>query len=150
VASPASAAARELAIRLLTREGSGPPRSDTVDSPDRVCAGVSEELSRWIGRDGCRALFARALATAQADGGHPVLDLVRVSTGSVSCLDGLAEGAARCGSDAATAGAAAVLSALIELLGRLIGDDMALSLLAHSAPSPRGAPVNPRRSRGAT
>jgi hypothetical protein len=147
VALPGSAAARELAVRLLTREGS--PRSDTADAPDRVCAGVSDELSRWIGRDGCRALFARALATAQADGGHPVLDLVRVSTGSVSCLDGLAEGAARCGSDAATAGATAILSALIELLGHLIGEDMALSLLAQTAPSPRGAHVSLRRSRGA-
>jgi hypothetical protein len=149
VALPGSSAARELAIQLLTREGSGPPRSDAADAPDRVCAGVSDELSRWIGRDGCRALFARALATAQADGGHPVLDLVRVSTGSVSCLDGLAEGAARCGSDAATAGATAILSALIELLGHLIGEDMALSLLAQTAPSPRGARVSLRHSRGA-
>jgi hypothetical protein len=111
---------------------------------------VSDELSRWIGRQGCRALFARALSTAQAGGEYPVLDLVRVSTGSVSCLDGLAEGAARCGSDAATAGATAILSALIELLGRLIGDDMALSLLAHSASAPRGTHVSPRRSRAAT
>jgi hypothetical protein len=150
VALPASAAARELAIRLLTRETPGPLPADTAVAPDRVCAAVSDGLSRWIGREGCRALFARALATAQADGEHPVLDLVRVSTGSVSCLDGLAEGAARCGPDAATAGAAAILSALIELLGRLIGDDMALSLLAHSAPSLRGAQVSPRRSRGAT
>ena len=150
MALPASAAARELAIRLLTREGSGPPRSETADAPDRVCAAVSDELSRWIGREGCRALFARALATAQAGGGHPVLDLVRVSTGSVSCLDGLAEGAARCGSDAATAGATAILSELIDLLGRLIGEDMALSLLAHSVSSPRGTRVSPRRSRGAT
>lgn len=150
MALPGSAAAQELAVRLLTSEAAGPPRSGTAIAPDRVCASVSDELSRWIGRDGCRALFARALATAQADGDHPVLDLVRVSTGSVSCLDGLAEGAARCGSEAATAGATAILSALIELLGRLIGDDMALSLLAHSAPGPRGAHVSPRRSRGAT
>jgi hypothetical protein len=111
---------------------------------------LSDELSRWIGREGCRALFARALAAAQADGGHPVLDLVRVSTGSVSCLDGLAEGAARCGPDAATAGATAILSELIELLGRLIGEDMALTLLAHSAQGPRGAHISPRLSRGAT
>ena len=150
MALPASAAARELALRLLAREGSGPPRSDSADAPDRVCAGVCDELSRWIGRDGCRALFARALATAQAGGNHPALDLVRVSTGSVSCLEGLAEGAARCGSDAATAGATAILSELIELLSHLIGEDMALSLLAHSAPPPRGPHVSPRRGRGGT
>jgi hypothetical protein len=113
-----------------------------------VCANVSDGLSRWIGREGCRALFARALANARADGAHPVLDLVRVSTGSVSCLDGLAEGAARCGAEAAAVGAAAILSELIALLGRLIGDDMALSLLARSAPGPRGTRVSPRRNRG--
>jgi hypothetical protein len=150
VALPASAAARELAIRLLTREGSGPPQSTAAEAPDRVCASVSHELSRWIGREGCRALFARALATAQAAGLHPALDLVRVSTGSVSCLDGLAEAAARSGSDATTAGVTAVLSELIELLGRLIGEDMALSLLAHSASVPRGTHVSARRGRGAT
>jgi hypothetical protein len=150
VALPASAAARELAIRLLTREGSGPSHSNAADAPDRVCAGVSDELSRWIGRDGCRALFARALTTAQASGHHPALDSVRVSAGSVSCLDGLAEAVARCGPDAAVAGTTAILSELIELLGRLIGEDMALSLLAHSASGPRGTHVSPRRGRGAT
>jgi hypothetical protein len=149
VASPASAAARELAVRLLTRGPSEPPRSNTEAAPDRVCAGVSDGLSRWIGREGCRALFARALANARADGTHPVLDLVRVSTGSVSCLDGLAEGAARCGPDAAAAGATAILSELIALLGRLIGDDMALSLLANSTPGLRADRVS-HGSRGAT
>ena len=123
-----------------------PPGPDTTNEADRVCRRVSDELSRWIGNDGCRALFARALAAAQAEGGHPVLDTVRTSARSVYCLDGLSESATRHGAAAATEGAAAVLSTLIELLARLIGDDMALSLLEQSAyPRP---PTQARARRG--
>jgi len=101
-----------------------------------------------MGRDGCRALFARALATAQSEGGHPVLDAVRTSARSAYCLDGLNEGAARHGAAAATDGAAAILSALIELLGRLIGDDMALGLLEQSALARPPTLASARRARG--
>lgn len=114
---------------------------------DRVCRRVSDELSRWIGNDGCRALFARALATAQADG-HPALDAVRTSARSVYCLDGLTESAARHGAAAANDGATATLSALIELLGRLIGDDMALHLLEQSTPARSTTQANVRRNAG--
>jgi hypothetical protein len=110
---------------------------------------VSDELARWIGSDGCRALFARALATAQAGGDHPALEMVRVSAGSTYCLDGLTDSAARFGVPAATDGAAAVLAALIELLGHLIGDDMALNLLEQSAHARPPTPVRGRRDRGA-
>jgi hypothetical protein len=137
--------ARELACQLLARETMAPPGADTTNGADRVCRRASDELSRWIGNDGCRALFARALATAQAEGGHPVLDTVRTSARSVYCLDGLSDAAARHGAAAATEGAAAVLAALIELLGRLIGDDMALSLLEQSAYARPPTPVRAHR-----
>lgn len=146
---PNHAAARELASQLLTRETPTPLGADTTAAADRVCRRVSNDLARWIGSDGCRALFARALAAAQAGGNHPVLETVRISSGSVYCLDGLTEGALRHGVAAATEGAAAVLSALIELLGRLIGDDMVLSLLdvnTHHHPTTH---ANTHRTRGA-
>ena len=146
---PASALARELASRLLTRETSAPKGPDTSAAADRVCRRVSDELARWIGSDGCRALFARALATAQAAGGHPALEMVRISAGSTYCLDGLTDCAARFGVEAATDGAAAVLAALIELLGHLIGDDMALNLLEQSAHARPPTPARVRRDRGA-
>jgi hypothetical protein len=148
VPPPAKADARELACQLLTRETSAPVGADTTGAADRVCRRVSDELSRWMGSEGCRALFARALASAQAAGGHPVLEMVRISSGSVYCLDGLTEAAARHGPAAASAGAAAVLAALIELLGRLIGDDMALSVLEQSAQTRPPTPPNARHSRG--
>jgi hypothetical protein len=147
VASPPGAAARELASQLLTRETDAPPGPDTTAAADRACRRVSDELARWIGSDGCRALFARALTTAQA-AGHPVLDTVRISARSVYCLDGLAESATRHGPAAASEGAAAILSAVIELLGRLIGDDMALSLFQHSTHARPPTPVSSRNNGG--
>jgi hypothetical protein len=148
VPPPTEVAARALASKLLTREVSIPLGADTTGAADRVCHRVSDELSRWMGTDGCRALFARALATAQAAGVHPVLEMVRISAGSVYCLDGLTDGALRHGVTAANDGAAAVLSALIELLGRLIGDDLALSLLDHGALTPATARASGRHNRG--
>jgi hypothetical protein len=143
---PAGSSARELATRLLTHETSVPQGPDTAVAADRVCRRVSDELARWVGNDGCRALFARALASAQAGGGHPALEMVRISVGSAYCLDGLADSATRHGVPAATDGAAAVLAALIELLGHLIGDDMALNLLEQSAQA--RAPTASRARRG--
>lgn len=146
--SPHRARARELACQLLTRETLTPPGPDTTSGADRVCRRVSDVLSRWIGRDGCHALFARALATAQEESEHPVLDTVRTSVRSVYCLDGLNDGAARHGPAAATEGAATILSALIELLGRLIGEDMALGLLEQSALARPPIHATARRGRG--
>jgi len=142
------AAARALASELLTRETSTPFGADLTGAADRVCRRVSDELARSMGTEGCRALFARALATAQAAGDHPVLEMVRVSAGSVYCLDGLTEAARRHGTAPANDGAAAVLAALIELLGRLIGDDLALGLLEQSARTTPTARTNERRTRG--
>jgi ribosomal protein S12 methylthiotransferase accessory factor YcaO len=146
---PPENAARELARQLLAREAAAPDPhgSDTTAAADRVCRRVSDELARWIGHDGCRALFARSLATAQAEG-HPVLDAVRTSARSVYCLDGLTASAARYGAAAANDGAAAILSALIELLGRLIGDDMALHLVEQSTPAAEPARASTRRNAG--
>jgi hypothetical protein len=145
---PASATARELACQLLARETSASLGPDTTVAADRVCRRVSDELAHWIGADGCRALFARALAIAQ-EGGHPALKKVRISTGPVYCLDGLTDSVSHHGAAAVTDGAAAVLSALIELLGRLIGDDMALSLLDQSAQARPPTHTSARRNGGA-
>jgi len=94
---------------------------------------VSANLSRWFGIDGTDALFARAVARAQAD--HPALANVRYSHQSAVCLERLAESARRHGAHAAADGVAAVLTVLIELLGRLIGEDIAMRLLEQSGPA---------------
>jgi hypothetical protein len=98
---------------------------------------VCDELARWLGRDGCRVLVARALTMTRAQD-YPALDGVHISVESGHWLDGFGDAAARYGGPAATEAAGAVLAALIELLGRLIGDDMARSLLDRSVEA--GAP----------
>ena len=97
---------------------------------ERVFGRVSANLSRWFGVDGTDALFARALTRAQAD--HPALAAVRYSRQSGITLEGLTESADIHGPAAVADAVAAMLTALIELLGRLIGQDMAMRLVEQS------------------
>lgn len=129
---PQSQSARELARRLLAREAPDDAGPDDLAAAERVCQRVSENLSRWVGADGCHALFARALALAQLE--HPVLKGVRRAAQPPTCLEGLAESAHTHDARTAAEGVVAILTALIELLGRLIGDDMAMSLVEQSVP----------------
>jgi hypothetical protein len=129
-----SRTAEELARRLLALET---PAEDVpeavVSAADRVCGRVSANLSRWFGLDGTNALFARALVRAQAD--HPALATVRYARHATACLEGLAESARIHGADAAADGVAAILTALIDLLGRLIGQDIAMRLAEQGVPA---------------
>ena len=133
--------AQELARRLL-RDAPAQGDPDAVAAAtEQVCGRVSANLSRWFGIDGTNALFARAVVQAQAD--HPVLANVRYSDQSAVRLDRLAESAGIHGATAAADGVAAILTALIELLGRLIGQDIAMRLVAQSVPAdaPRDARI---------
>lgn len=142
---PQSRTAEELARRLLARDAPAEAAPDAVAAAtERVCGRLSANLSRWFGIDGTNALFARALVRAQAD--HPALANVRYSRQSAVCLEGLAENARIHGADAAAHGVAAILTALIELLGRLIGQDIAMRLVEQSVPA--DAPDDPRTTGG--
>jgi len=131
---PQSQTAQELARRLLARDAPAEDAPDAVAAAtEQVCGRVAANLSRWFGIDGTNALFARALVQAQAD--HPALANVKYSHHSAVCLDRLAESARIHGADAAADGVAAILTALIELLGRLIGQDIAMRLVEQSVRS---------------
>ena len=128
---PQSRTAEELARRLLAGDAPAEHAPDAVAAAaERVCGRVSANLSRWFGTDGTDALFTRAVVRAQAE--HPALANVRYSRQSPLCLQGLPETARTHGAAAADDGVAAILTALIELLGRLIGQDIALRLVEHS------------------
>jgi hypothetical protein len=131
---PEPRTAEELARRLLAGDA---PAEDTPDAvaaaTERVCRAVSTNLSRWFGIDGTNALFARALVRAQAD--YPALANVRYSHQSAVCLERLAESVRIHGADATADGVAAILIALIELLGRLIGPDIAIRIVEQSVPT---------------
>lgn len=125
--------ARDLARRLLGREADAAGAPDALAaSAARACERLLGNLSRWVGIDGADALFARALMHAQAR--HPALRAVRFEPRAELCLEGIAESARTHGAAATAEGVAGILTALIELLGRLVGDDLATQLVEQSAP----------------
>jgi hypothetical protein len=107
---------------------------------------TSHELSRWVGVGGCQALLSRALKRAAAQ--HPGLSGIGLELGSPPHLTGLDEGVEAHGGKAMRAGLEASLVILYELMGRLIGDDLATKLAELSmtngvpgaAQSPDGEP----------
>lgn len=130
---PETPTARQLTRRLIAREAA------ESDSPDVAVAAAHaagerlfRELARWLGATGCHALFTRALAHARST--HPALAEVSVEHRSAPTLEGVAESVRAHGAAAVAAGLESLLVALLELLGRLIGDDMAARLVEPSAP----------------
>lgn len=83
-------------------------------------------LSPWIGAEGYAALHARALTQVRTD--HPALAefTLDADDGKATELAVRAHGAA-----AVAGGIVAFVAALIELLGKIIGVEMALRLVEH-------------------
>lgn len=132
--SSAHSPAHSLARRLIEARRSGRHESE---SPARAAAaaadGLYRELARWVGLDGCYALFSRSLSEARTD--FPVLAQIEIRAHSQPHIDAVAETIMARG-DAATADALEfMLERLVELLGRLIGDDMATKLIERSLPA---------------
>jgi hypothetical protein len=99
-----------------------------------------------MGDAGCAALLARALA--RTEGAHPVLKDLRRPADEADeriRLEGIAAIAAAHGIDSVTAAIEALIAAVVDILTRLIGDDMAIRLLDHDGPRPpaRGSAGEP-------
>jgi len=124
---------REVARGLISRHRSGHSGSDAnARAASDACAHLYHELSRWLGPEGCHALFKRALAQTRRH--HPALEQLQLRAQSERYVEGIAEAIMAHG-DAATSGALeSLLTNLVELLGRLIGDDMAMRLIEPSLP----------------
>ena len=97
-----------------------PPRTDDL----------YRELSRWVGLDGCHALFSRSLSEARTD--FPALAQIEIRARSQPHIDGVAETIMARGDPATAEALEFMLERLVELLGRLIGDDMATKLIERS------------------
>jgi len=126
--------ARKLARRLIDARRSGRSESET---PARAAAaaadGLFRELSRWVGLDGCYALFSRSLSEARAD--FPALAQIEIRARSQPHVDAVAETIMARGDPATAEALEFMIERLVELLGRLIGDDMATKLIERSLPS---------------
>jgi hypothetical protein len=144
-----SAAATKVA-RLVWARAAGETDSNAEEvaaATERTCIQLRAGLGRWIGAMGYRALLDRALVLARAE--HPAL-------GSLACHGGEEEmimaAVRKHGAAEVAAGMVTLVSRLVELLGRIIGEDMALRLVEQTGgvtekPSPRG--VVSTESRGA-
>src|SRR5450759_3752086 len=126
--------AREIAGRLISSRRSERKGGETAArAAAAACDNLYRELSRWVGSDGCHALFTRALAETRIE--YPALAQIQLHARSEPYIDGVAETIMAHG-DPATAGALeSMLVRLVELLGRLIGDDMAMRLIERSLTS---------------
>jgi hypothetical protein len=138
-------AEQQIARRLI--EGHRSERAEghtSARAAAAACDQLYRELSRWVGPDGCHALFTRALAQARTE--YPALGQIQLRARSEPYIDGVAETIMAHGDPATADGLEAMLVHLIELLGRLIGDDMAMKLIERSlAASDRGDPASDRR-----
>lgn len=126
---PRSVNVSDVTRRLIERAAaeSGAPDGAAV-AVHRACEQAYRGLTKWVGPTGSHTLLGRALAEAQRE--NPLLKNVRLSE-SADGLEGVAELVQEKGSPAAAKALGGVLETLLELLGRLIGAEMAARLVEH-------------------
>lgn len=135
-ASP-SRDAQQVVQDLLARGGlHGETRDPEVAAGalQTACSRAFENLCDSMGEAGSNALLTRALARTELE--HPPLELIHRLDGNVIRLDGVAASIDAHGLPATTAAVEALLAALIDVLGRLIGVEMAIRLIDHDARQP--------------
>lgn len=133
---PRSSSARDLANRLLARETAGAVDPAAVATAmQRLCANISTSLRRSVGDDGYNALLARALRSTETD--HPVLTRMRRVDGAGIYLDGVLASVDTHGVPTVAAALESLIAAVADILGSLIGADMALNLLTDDGQSAR-------------
>ena len=117
--------AEEAARRLWGRmRGQGTGRDGVAGAAEHLCTELSTDLRRWIGAEGYRALLDRSLALTRP--AHPSLV-------GLSCLGGdkrAMDAAVRMhGAAHVQAGMLALITTLIDLLGHILGAEMAARLV---------------------
>ena len=115
----------DVARRLWVRSGGGSDSPEAVGAASvRVARELRLGLTRWVGADGYQALLARALHLSLPE--HPVLGGV---TANGTDLAEAATAARLHGAGELAGGMVALLATMTDLLGRIIGDDMAVRLV---------------------
>jgi hypothetical protein len=144
--SSAGPTARQIARRLIdSRQPERKAAEARARAAAAACQDLYRDLSRWVGLDGCHALFTRALADARTE--SEALDEIKLQPRSEPYLDGIAQSITSSGDGATAEALETMLVHVVELLGRLIGDDMATKLieLSIAAPSRGDATSDNRR-----
>lgn len=119
--TPQPEPALRAAARVWERAVAG--AADPSEAANRLSADLRIRLGRWIGSDGYRVLLARVLGEVMTD--HPILAQFHrqgeEETAPVPITD--EEGTQ------VAAGMVALLTAMMQLLGRITGDEMARNLI---------------------
>jgi hypothetical protein len=127
---------RQMARRLIDSRQPEPKESDGhATAVAAACDALYRELSRWVGRDGCHALFTRALAQARTES-KPLEQIELRPGGADAYVEGVAESILSHGDFEVAEALESVLVNLIELLGRLVGENMAAKLIERGIAPP--------------
>ena len=130
----AESSARELARQILARDLAAtdtPTPVNVAAAAERAFHRLANGLAIWIGPEGSQALFTRALALAQAQ--DRALKAVPPPARSALFLDALAANAEPHDGASVLDGVVLIMTTLIELLTRLVGEDLAVRLVADAA-----------------
>jgi hypothetical protein len=121
-----------------------------ANAPDEVAAGVARlfsrlqaGLGRWVGAEGYCALLDRAVALVRT--GHPVVDGLSCRTEDDPLTPAAVEAS---GPAEVMAGTVALLAALIELLGRIVGEEIAVRLVEQTGTPAPGDVMSTGTERG--
>jgi len=128
----------EIARRILRRDQST-LREGTSDASgvalQRSFLRFADALRESLGDAGSAALLARALARTEV--AHPALKDLRQLGDHAIRLDDIAACIEGHGIEDVAAGVEALIVAVVDVLTRLIGEDMTIRLLDHGEPDPR-------------
>ena len=142
---PGAANGRDLAKRLLAREG-GNLRTpqDVLTAAEAVCRKLYLEIGQFVGTDGFKVLLARALHLARAE--FSFLEVVQVGEFSNDqYLVGIADAVPQREIEEITEGIAAILGGLFDLLFTFIGEDLAMRMIYRRWPEVRSGDGDERR-----
>lgn len=120
-----SSAALDVARRLWAHEndvGSTTP-AEVAAGAARVLARLDLTLGRWVGVDGVRALRSRGVALARP--AHPALATLSPAAGDEEVMAAVRTH----GPEAVATGIVAVVATVTDLLGRIVGEQMAVRLV---------------------
>ena len=125
----------ELARQLIERQAKRTSGPDPASAAARAaCDHLYRGLSRWFGAEGSRALFVRVLRNSREQ--QPALACIEIGNSAEGRgLAGVSKAVAQAGDTEVAAALEVLLTELIDLLGRFIGDDMVVTLAEPSRPA---------------
>lgn len=120
-------AARRIVGQVISRHAASDGKLSAAHTALATSEDLYRQLSVWVGRDGSRALLARALAQSKQD--HLALKHISFRPGSEQFVDGAADAIKSHGDSTTAKSIEAMMVALLVLLARLVGADMVAKLV---------------------